>query len=283
MASSRWFLARSPSRTIHRRSRRSCGVELLRGLLLGLAHPLRRVEAGLDPLGELDLLLGVEQRHLADLLQVGPDRVGGRGELGVLAGLPQRLGLLFVPDEVAVLAALLGVLLLDSPRPSPRRRRPRARRPRDPRGQGSRGRAPRRHPARRRPRRPSWSRRPWSSSGRQRLAAVLRGARGFAAPAVFFVAVFKLGFSVVSSVSGWARPTWPRPPERWSVGLRFVRLPRTPFRCSSRATPDIGMPGLPEFGESPRRPRPRALFHCNDETSAARLRTAISRWFRSMS
>src|SRR6266498_1028770 len=87
-------------------------VQLLRGLLLGLPYPLRRVEAGFDPLGELDLLLGVEQCHLADLLQVGTDRVRRRGELGVLAGLTQGLRLLLVPDEVAVLA-FLGVLLLD--------------------------------------------------------------------------------------------------------------------------------------------------------------------------
>ncbi len=34
-------------------------------------------QARLDPLGQLDLLLGVEQRHLADLLQVVLDRVRG--------------------------------------------------------------------------------------------------------------------------------------------------------------------------------------------------------------
>src|SRR3712207_7305929 len=50
---------------------------------------------------EVDLLLGVEQRDLADLLEEGADGVGGRGELGDLAGLPQRLGLLLlVPLEV---------------------------------------------------------------------------------------------------------------------------------------------------------------------------------------
>ena len=68
------------------------------------------VQAGLDALGELDLLLGVEQRDLADLLQVRADRVRGGGELGVLAGLPQRLGLLLVPDEVAGGLVLLGRL-----------------------------------------------------------------------------------------------------------------------------------------------------------------------------
>ena len=79
-------------------------AHLRRHLLAGLdrpAQPLGRVEAGLDPLGELDLLLGVEQRDLADLLEVGADGVGRRGELGVLAGLPQCLGLLLVPHEVA--------------------------------------------------------------------------------------------------------------------------------------------------------------------------------------
>ena len=94
----------------------------LRGQLVGLlageagvlhpAQPLGRVEPGLDPLGQVDLLLGVEQGDLADLFQVRPDRVGGGGELGVLAGLPQRLGLLvlLVPGEV------LGVGLLDGGR-----------------------------------------------------------------------------------------------------------------------------------------------------------------------
>src|SRR3954463_10438039 len=77
--------------------------ELL-ALLLDLAQPLGGVEPGLDPLGEVDLLLRVEQRHLADLLEVGADRVGRGGELGVLAGLPQGLGLLLVvPLEVAAL------------------------------------------------------------------------------------------------------------------------------------------------------------------------------------
>src|SRR3954453_18015745 len=68
---------------------------------VGLAQLLGGEQAGLDPLRELDLLLGVEQRDPADLLEVGADRVGRGGELGVLAGLPQRLGLLLVvPLEV---------------------------------------------------------------------------------------------------------------------------------------------------------------------------------------
>src|SRR3954469_12693006 len=80
----------------------------LLALLLDLAQPLRAVETGLDPLGEVDLLLGVEQRDLADLLEVGADGVGGGGELGVLAGLPKSLGLLLVvPLEVAALGGLL--------------------------------------------------------------------------------------------------------------------------------------------------------------------------------
>ena len=43
-----------------------------------LVEQVARVEAGLDPLGELDLGRGVEQRRLADLVEVEPDEVGGR-------------------------------------------------------------------------------------------------------------------------------------------------------------------------------------------------------------
>ena len=85
------------------------GGELL-ARLGELGHLLRAVQAGLDALGELDFFLGVEQRDLADLLQVRAHRVRGGGELGVLAGLPQRLGLLFVPDEIAGGLVLLGRL-----------------------------------------------------------------------------------------------------------------------------------------------------------------------------
>ena len=79
---------------------------------------------------------------LADLLEVGADRVGRGGELGVLAGLPQRLGLLLVPDEVARLlrgapsaragGAPGGAVRCRCPRPPrrPRRRPPPRRRPR---------------------------------------------------------------------------------------------------------------------------------------------------------
>ena len=44
------------------------------------------VEAGLDALGEIDLFLGVQQRDLADLLEVRPDGVRRRRHLGVFAG-----------------------------------------------------------------------------------------------------------------------------------------------------------------------------------------------------
>ena len=39
---------------------------------------LRSEQAGLDALGQVDFLLGVEQRDLADVGQVDPDEVGGR-------------------------------------------------------------------------------------------------------------------------------------------------------------------------------------------------------------
>ena len=60
----------------------------------GATGPLGCVEAGLDPLGEHDLLLGAKQGDLGDLLEVGLHRVGRDGELGVLTRLPQRLRLL---------------------------------------------------------------------------------------------------------------------------------------------------------------------------------------------
>ncbi len=75
------------------------GGQLL-AFLFGLPQPLGGVEAALDALGQVDLLLRVEQRDLADLLEVGPDRVGRRGELGVSPSLLERLGLLVVPLEV---------------------------------------------------------------------------------------------------------------------------------------------------------------------------------------
>ena len=89
-------MARSPSREIQTQVAAHLVGQLLAGLLGG-AQPLGGVEPGLDPLGQLDLLLGVEQRDLADLLEVGADGVGGRGQLGVPAGLLERLGLLCRP------------------------------------------------------------------------------------------------------------------------------------------------------------------------------------------
>src|SRR5690606_3929135 len=46
-----------------------------------------------------------------DLLEIGADRVGRGGHLGVLAGLLERFGVLLVPLEV-VLVGLVGVLVL---------------------------------------------------------------------------------------------------------------------------------------------------------------------------
>ena len=61
-------------------------------------------QAGLDPLGELDLLLGVEQRNLADLLQVVLDRVG-RSAAGCHLGGGQVL-VVIAGNERLVLALL---------------------------------------------------------------------------------------------------------------------------------------------------------------------------------
>ena len=72
--------------------------------LAGAQHPAAFGELvlgeqpGFDPLGQLNLLPGGEQRHLADLLQVVRDRVGSRAgrcqpgggkDLVVLAGNPR--------------------------------------------------------------------------------------------------------------------------------------------------------------------------------------------------
>ena len=76
-------------------------------------QPLLGEQAGLDPLGEVDLLLGVQQRDLADLLQVVLDRVGGRTGGDDLLGRSVVVVGVGV-DEAAVLALLLlrGGLLL---------------------------------------------------------------------------------------------------------------------------------------------------------------------------
>ena len=64
----------------------------------GVREPLRREQPRLHGLGQLDLLRGRQQRDLADLLEVEPDRVAGRTRLGglvLLAPLPRLpLGLL---------------------------------------------------------------------------------------------------------------------------------------------------------------------------------------------
>jgi hypothetical protein len=88
-------LARSPSWTIHQIPVQLQG-ELV-GRVLGAAQPLSGVESRLDARGDLNFLLRVEPVDFADLLEVGTYRVGRGSEVGVLAGLPQCLGLL-VPD-----------------------------------------------------------------------------------------------------------------------------------------------------------------------------------------
>ncbi len=154
MASSRWFLARRPSSAIHSQLAAELRVELLAGVELLLGE-----QAGLDPLGELDLLLGVEQRDLADLLEVVLDRVGGgagrrdllRGRVVVVVGEDERVLLLAASASVAARASaasrlgLLGsasttsAVVLDLDLLDRRPPRPRGPRPRCPR-QGRRGR-----------------------------------------------------------------------------------------------------------------------------------------------
>jgi hypothetical protein len=55
------------------------------------------VQAGLDRLGQLDLVFGRQQRHPADLPQVDPDEVAGAGPArGVRVAVRQQLGLRFL-------------------------------------------------------------------------------------------------------------------------------------------------------------------------------------------
>ena len=93
-------MARVPSSAIHSRSIRASvdrRPAALGQLLLG-------EQARLDPLGQLDLLLGVEQRHLADLLQVILDRVRGRTRHRDLRG--RKIIIVVAEDEdLLVLAA----------------------------------------------------------------------------------------------------------------------------------------------------------------------------------
>lgn len=79
----------------------------LRRQLVGVGELVLGEQAGLDALGELDLLLGVEQRDLTDLLQVVLDGVGGgtgRGDL-----LRGRVVLVLVGQDEALRALLAGL------------------------------------------------------------------------------------------------------------------------------------------------------------------------------
>ncbi len=76
----------------------------LGGELVGVGQLVLGEQTGLDALGELDLLLGVEQRDLADLLEVVLDRVGRGAGGGDLLG--RRVVLVLVgQDEAGVLGA----------------------------------------------------------------------------------------------------------------------------------------------------------------------------------
>ena len=93
-------MARVPSSAIHSRSKR-WSADRLPGafgqLLLG-------EQARLDPLGQLDLLLGVEQRDLADLLEVVLDRVRGGARHRDLRG-GQVIVVIAEDQDLLVLAA----------------------------------------------------------------------------------------------------------------------------------------------------------------------------------
>jgi hypothetical protein len=66
--------------------------QLVRGVV-GPAQPLGGKQSRLDALGQVHLLFGGEQGHLADLLEIRADRIGRGAELSVRAGLAQLLRL----------------------------------------------------------------------------------------------------------------------------------------------------------------------------------------------
>ena len=101
-------MARVPSSAIHSRSIRASAARFGRPgeLLLG-------EQARLDALGQLDLLLGVEQRHLADLLQVVLDRVRRRARDRDLRG-GQVIIIVTEDEDLLVLAAASGESLTDA-------------------------------------------------------------------------------------------------------------------------------------------------------------------------
>ena len=149
LASINASLACSPSRTSRRSRNRSSGdSSCSSGRPSASARPWAARRAGrlvalLDPPGHLDLELGAQQRDLADLLQVGVDRILGAATEVVrprraLRGLPARPG-------SATRPSVRGSPLGPADRPAPsvrtacRRRRRAGARPRRPRP------CPRRH------------------------------------------------------------------------------------------------------------------------------------------
>ena len=88
-------------------------TQLGRQVVALLGQAVLGVKTGLDALGELDLLLGVQQRDLTDLLEVVLDRVrGGTGGDDPLGGLVALVGVGDGEGAVLVLglAALAGLL-----------------------------------------------------------------------------------------------------------------------------------------------------------------------------
>ena len=84
------------------------------GQVLALGQLLLGEQARLDPLGQLDLLLGVQQRHLADLLQVVLDRVRGRARDRHLRG--RKMVVVIAEDEDLLVLAAAVRRDLDHPR-----------------------------------------------------------------------------------------------------------------------------------------------------------------------
>ncbi len=106
LASRRWFFARRPSSAIHSRSPCNRAAIFLPGVQLLLGEQTR-----FDALGQFDLLFSVEERNLADLLEIVLHRVRSCAGLGDL--LHRLIGIVHVRqnDLFALGRGLGGVVL----------------------------------------------------------------------------------------------------------------------------------------------------------------------------
>ena len=89
------------------RGRQLCLLIAIAVGLLHLLHAVVRIQARLDAFRQRHLLLRIEQRNLADLLEVGTHRIRRRGKLRILPSLPQRSRLVLIPHRGTIFIFLV--------------------------------------------------------------------------------------------------------------------------------------------------------------------------------